>query len=168
MRSHEPIQVGAICRRLGTPYRNARYVLEEGHLPTGAEPGPGHGHHRRLTPAQAFWLAIVLKLKDSAVKTPLAARIADFAREAVRSVGRQMGWDPGFAPFDGHLATEHRWYVDVGDLGFIRLVTDACPSRAGLYEFDWAPLDRPREPAPLAAPAVIVRVDLARVARLLL
>src|SRR3954452_17783240 len=122
-----PIQLGELCRRLDVPYRHARYVLEEGILPEGVESEPERGHHRQLTPAQAFWLGIVLKLKQSAVKTPLAARIADFARLAVRSVSQNLAWDPRFSPFDGGLATEGRWYVDVGDLAYIRLATDTNP-----------------------------------------
>src|SRR6185436_545202 len=112
MHSSAPIQLGELCRRLDVPYRHARYVLEEGILPEGVAPDPERGHHRQLAPAQAFWLAIVLKLKQSAVQAPLAARIADFAKQAVRGVTRNLNWEPTFAPFDGALETEGRWYVD--------------------------------------------------------
>src|SRR4051794_28808773 len=148
-----PIQLGELCRRLDVPYRHARYVLEEGLLPEGVEPDPERGHHRQLTPAQAFWLGIVLKLKQSAVKTPLAARIADFAKEAVRAVTQNLNWERPFSPFDGELETESRWFVDVGDLKYIRLVTDTNPGVEGLHEFPWRYLDR-REEADGVVPAV--------------
>jgi hypothetical protein len=160
----EPIPLGELCRRLDVPYRQARYVLERGLLPEGVDPSPDRGHHRRLTPAQAFWLGIVLRLKLAAVQTPLAARVADFAARAVRAVSRNANWDPRFAPFAGDLETQYRWYVDVGDLRYIRLVTDSCPSWDGLYEFPWLHVDRPEE-APGAAPAVLIRVDLGLIAR---
>ena len=161
-----PIQLGELCRRLDVPYRHARYVLEEGILPEGVESEPERGHHRQLTPAQAFWLGIVLKLKQSAVKAPLAARIADFAKEAVRAVTQNLNWESTFSPFDGKLDTPHLWFVDVGDLAYIRLATDAHPGVEGLYEFPWRYVDR-REMAPGAMPAVIIRVDIARIARLI-
>lgn len=161
-----PIQLGELCRRLDVPYRHARYVLEEGILPEGVDPDPERGHHRQLTPAQAFWLGIVLKLKQSAVKTPLAARIADFAKEAVRAVTQNLSWEHPFSPFDGKLETENRWYVDVGDLTYIRLATDTNPSVQGLYEFPWRYVDR-RQTAEGVVPAVLIRVDIARIARLI-
>src|SRR3954452_11579743 len=161
-----PIQLGELCRRLDVPYRHARYVLEEGILPEGVESEPERGHHRQLTPAQAFWLGIVLKLKQSAVRTPLAARIADFAKEAVRAATQDLNWEFTFSPFDGRLETESRWYVDVGDLKYIRLATDTHPSVEGLYEFPWRHVDR-RETAEGVVPAVLIRVDIARIARLI-
>lgn len=166
MHPAEPIQLGELCRRLDVPYRHARYVLEEGLLPEGVEPDPERGHHRQLTPAQAFWLGIVLKLKQSAVRTPLAARIADFAKEAVRGVTQNANWERNFSPFDGKLTTENRWYVDVGDLTYIRLVTDTNPGVEGLYEFPWRYVDR-RETVQGVMPAVLIRVDIARIGRLI-
>src|SRR4051812_7541976 len=161
-----PIPLGELSRRLDPPYRHARYVLEEGLLPEGVQPDPERGHHRQLTPAQAFWLGIVLKLKQSAVKAPLAAQIADFAKEAVRAVTQNLNWERTFSPFDGELETKHRWFVDLGDLTFIRLVTDAHPGRDGLHELPWRHVAR-RAAAPAAEPAVLIRVDIARIARLL-
>jgi hypothetical protein len=168
MRIMDPLQIGELCRRLDVPYRDARYVLERGHLPAGVEVAPGHGHHRQLTASQAAWLALILKLKVSGLRVPEAVQVADFAREAVRTVGQQMGWDPAFAPFDGRLETINQWYIDIGDMKSIRLVTDACPSEKGLHQFDWTSLERPRRPSQLGAPAVILRLDLTRIAQLLL
>jgi hypothetical protein len=166
MHRAESIQLGELCRRLDVPYRQARYVLEEGLLPEGVDPEPDRGNHRQLNSAQAFWLGIVLKLKLSAVRTSLAARIADFAKHAVRGATHNLNWESTFAPFAGRFDTEHRWCVDVGDLRYIRLATDANPSVDGLFEFPWLHVDR-YTPAPEAAPAVLIRVDIARIARLL-
>jgi hypothetical protein len=161
-----PMLLGELCRRLDVPYRAARYILEEGLLPEGVDPDPDRGNHRRLSPAQAFWLGIVLKLKLSAIKTPLAAQIADFAKRVVRGVSRNENWDPRFSPFDGDLETEYRWLIDVGDLRYIRLVTDACPSKEGLFEFPWSHVGRVAT-AKDADPTVLIRVDIGRIARLL-
>src|SRR4051812_15436256 len=150
-----PIPLGELCRRLDVPYRHARYVLEEGLLPEGVDPDPERGHHRQLTTAQAFWLGIVLKLKRSAVKAPLAARIADFTKETVRAVSQNLNWDSTFPPFDGRLEPRNRWYVDVGDLTYIRLATDCRPGAEGLYEFPGRYVDR-RETAEGVIPAVLI------------
>src|SRR5438552_510689 len=132
MGTRSTMQLGELCQRLGADYRQARYLLEQGMLPPGVDPEPDRGHHRQLTPAQCFWLAIVLKLKASGVRAALAAQIADFAREAVRTVSRWLGWDPKFSPFDGDLETKYQWFVDVGDLQYISLVTDSEPTHRGL------------------------------------
>src|SRR5262245_45198368 len=115
------MQLGELCRRLDVPYRHARYVLEEGVLPRGVAENPGRGEHRQLDPAQAFWLGIVLMLKRSGVKTPLAGQIANFAREAVRSVAQSLNWEGTFEPFLGRFETQHQWFVDIGDLSYVRL-----------------------------------------------
>ncbi|HEX4590287.1 MAG TPA: MerR family transcriptional regulator, partial [Gemmataceae bacterium] len=89
------LQLGELCRRIGVPYRHARYILEQGILPTGVEVNPGWGNHRTLDAAQAFWLAIVLKLKENGVTAPSARKIADFAREGMSVFTRRLPtWDP--------------------------------------------------------------------------
>jgi hypothetical protein len=168
MMASEPLQIGELCRRLDVPYRDVRYVLERGFLPDGAEADPGHGHYRRLTAGQATWLAIILKLKASGVRVPQAALVADFARDAVRTVGQQMGLDPDSAPFEGKPGTNRRWFIDFGDMRYIRLVIVACPARGDTSEYDWETLEEPHQPDPLAAPVVILRVDLTRIAQLLI
>jgi len=160
------IQLGELCRRLNFPYRDARYVLEQGFLPRGVEPKPDRGHHRQLTPAQAFWLAIVLSLKRSALKTPLAAQIAEFARLAIRGISQNAAWDFRFSPFDGDFETQHKWFIDVGDLTFVRVVTDANPSHKGLFAFPWSYIDSHAQ-AEDVAPIVMIRLDIGRIARLL-
>jgi hypothetical protein len=132
------MKVGVFCRRLGLEPRHARYVLEQGILPVGVASDPGRGEHRDLDSAQAFWLGVVLKLKASGVKTPRAGEIADFAREGVRGDRPELELGHRFNPFLGRFDTDHQWYVDIGDLEFIRMATTANPSHAGLYEFSWS------------------------------
>lgn len=160
------MQVGELCARLDISYRHGRYVLEQGIMPKGVDEAPTRGHHRQLSPGQAFWLGIVLKLKDSGVQAPLAGQIADYAREALQTITQSLGWEPTFEPFGGHFDTRQRWFVDVGDLRYIRLVTDANPSRRGrLDEFAWFPLGNGRTVD--ARPVVIMRLDIVRLAQLL-
>src|SRR5579862_6936237 len=166
MKAFATMQLGELCQRLGIPSRQARYVLEEKLLPRGVDPTPDRGNHRQLTPAQVFWLGIVLKLKESGIRTPLAAQIAEYARQAVRGISRGLNWDPRFLPFDGELVTEHQWFLELGDLKYIRLVTDCCPSQDGLHEFDWTAVGQLKHIKGVM-PVVVVRVDLTRLAEML-
>ena len=181
MKSAEPIQLGELCARLGVPLRHARYLAEQELLPSGVDVSPDRGNHRQFAPGQAFWLGLVLKLKESGVKAPLAASIANFVQEAVerlaqaasselesRPFGKQVGvagFEPGFSPFDGQLETESEWYVDVGDLKYVRITTDYPPYSA-VQEYVWSEI-RTRRTARSARPVVIIRLDLARLAALL-
>ena len=164
METSSPILLGELCRRLDVSYRDARYVLEQGLLPAGVDAEPDRGNHRRLTPGQAFWLGIVLKLKESGIKAPLAAKIAEFARRGVKGVSMNIAWDYRFSPFDGHLETEFQWYIDVGDLVHVRVVTDSRPGNRGLYEFPWCCMDRSATPDGFR-PTITIRVDISLIAR---
>ncbi len=158
------MKVGELCRRLSVPYRHVRYVLEEGLLPRGVKVSPDRGHHRDLEPAQAFWLGMVLRLKTSGVKTPLAVRMADFARSAMQGM-TQLSWEPRFAPLHGEFKTSYQWFVDVGDLKVVPLGTTANPSGSEqLHYFDWHPLKGKQAPVKVT-PVVILRIDLAELAR---
>jgi len=159
------IRLQDLCARLEVPYRDARYFCEKSWLPEGVERDPGRGNHRQLTPAQAMWLGIVLKLKGSGVKPDKAAKIMTFAAR-IREFTRNSGWDWRFSPFDGKFETEHQWYIDVGDMKYVRIVTDACPSKQGLDATPWVDMDS-RELAKNAKPIVQVRVDISALARLL-
>jgi hypothetical protein len=159
------MRVGELARRLNVPYRHVRYALEQGIVPAGVEESPGRGEHRELDPAQAFWLAIVLKLKESGINAPLAGKIADFARAGVQGIGTNLSWEWSFNPFRGKFETENQWFVDIGDLKYVRMATTANPSHAGLYEFDWS-LIGVRKTDPQAAPIVIIRLDISRLAQL--
>jgi len=161
------MKVGEFCGRVGVEYRHVRYALEQGILPAGVATAPGRGGHRDLDPAQAFWLAIVLKLKASGVKTPLAGQIADFAREGVRGIAGNLSWDHRFSPFLGRFETDHQWFVDIGDLAYVRMATTAEPSYGGrLREFPWSEIGQ-RKADDTAAPVVIIRLDLTRLAAML-
>ena len=76
---------GHFARALKVRDRYARYVLERGFIPEGVAESPGSGEHRDFSPHQAFWLGLVLKLKQSGLKTPLAVQVADYADGAVRT-----------------------------------------------------------------------------------
>jgi hypothetical protein len=160
------MQVGELCKRLKVPYRHARYVLEQAILPEGVEEKPGRGDHRQLSRAQAFWLGIVLMLKRSGVRAPLAGKIADFARDAVRGVTQNLNWDWTFAPFLGKFESRFRWFVDIGDLEYVRLATTAHPGHEGVYEFSWSFISQLKT-AEGVAPIVTLRIDLGRLANLL-
>jgi hypothetical protein len=154
-----------VCQCLGVSYRDARYLCEQNWLPEGVDREPGRGNHRQLTAAQAVWLGIVLKLKASGVNARMAAQVAAFA-EGIRGLTCNLVWDWRFSPFDGAFDTDHRWFVEVGDMKFIRFVTDAYPSCSGLHETEWVEMDG-RRPAKDAVPFVCIRVNISALARLL-
>lgn len=158
------MKLGELCDRLKVPYRHARYLLEQGILPTGVAESPGRGEHRDLKPAQAFWLGIVMMLKQNGLNATIAGRIADFAREGVRGITQNLNWEYPFEPFLGKFETENLWFVDIGDLEYVRMATTANPSFEGLYEFPWSLIGK-RQTANDASPIVIIRLDLSRLAR---
>jgi hypothetical protein len=160
------MRVGELAERLHVRYRDVRYILEQGGLPLGIEEKPGRGEFRDLNPGQSFWLAIVLNLKQIGIRVPIAKQVADFAREAVRTVTQNYNWERSFEPFLGKLETENQWYVDIGDLKFIRLVTSACPSIEGLCELPWSIVGQ-RKTVQDVVPVISVRVDLTRLASLM-
>lgn len=166
MKSTELMRMGELCRRLKVPARHARYLAEQQLLPSGVETTPERGNHRQLTSGQAFWLGLVLKLKESGIKAPLAAEITQFVKEGVRGLAQALNYDPGFRPFDGDLDTENQWFIDVGDLKYVRVVTDSCPSDDAVREYDWVEI-RNRRAEKGVRPVVILRLDLAQLARLL-
>ena len=167
MTSGPTIQLREFCQRFDVQDRVVRYILEEGHVPDGVRSWPSTGNRREFGPDQAFWLAIVLKLKEMGLKTPQAAKVADYSAEALRTVTQNLGWDWRFLPIKGWFDTDHKYYIDIGDLRYIRLVTDSCPSKRGLYEFDWQPVEGKRCPIQNVRPFVLLRLDLARIAEVL-
>ena len=156
--------VGELAERLGAKYRDVRYVLEQGVVPAGVDESPGRGEHRDLTTAQAFWLAIVLSLKSNGVRTPLAGAIADYTRNVVQAVAQNLPWDREFDPFRGLMTTEFDWFVECGDLRYVRAVTNAIPKIGGrLDPAGWTSIATKRLVKD-AAPIVIIRIDLGRLA----
>jgi hypothetical protein len=139
-------------------------VLERGFVPKGVTESPGSGDHREFSPYQAYWLSIVFKLKQSGIKTPLAAKIADYADTVIGTTTQNLGWDWQFLPRAGRFDTEHEYYIDVADLAYIRLVTNSCPDQEGLYEFDWHTITKPRRTVKDVFPCVLIRLDVALIA----
>ena len=127
-----PIKLQKLCELLDVDYDQSRYALAQGILPKGVDAGPGRGHHRTFDAGQAFFLAIALKLKGVGISTSVAKQISEWSR-GVQHMSSNLGWDPGFAPFSGLLHTERCWYLDIGDIRFVRLATDANPSEVGMH-----------------------------------
>ncbi|HEY2787272.1 MAG TPA: MerR family transcriptional regulator [Fimbriiglobus sp.] len=163
------MQVGRLADRLDVPYRDIRYLLEQGILPKGIAEKPGRGEHRDFTPAQAFWIGLVLKLKQCGIRAPAAKEIANFAKRSVFKAAKESEWDSGFNPFAGELVTDKKWYLDIGDMLFTRFATNANPDVEGIFENFWCIVtDGRKEKAPGASPVVIIRIDLTQLASLLI
>jgi hypothetical protein len=159
------IRLGEFCELFEVTYRDVRYILEQGHVPAGVDRAPLTGNHREFAPGQAFWLAIVVKLKASGLKTPLAAKVADYALNLLRGVTQQLNWDFRFHPQQGWFDTEYQYHVEVGDLQWIRFVTDANPSHEGeLLPSAWLPVAGRKKPPADLRPYVILRLDLTVIA----
>lgn len=169
MREIPTIQLGDICERLQVGERDARYVLERGYVPEGVAESPVSGNHRQFGPGQAFWLGMVLKLKQSGIKTPIAAEIADLATKALRHATQNLNWDWKFLPDEGRLETGRQYYLELGDGEYVQFVTDASPSRGGRSEtIGWSRLTRRGKLAAAPQgyqPCVVIRVDLSQIAR---
>jgi hypothetical protein len=161
------IQLGDLCELLDVDQREVRYILEQGHVPKGVEENPKTGNWREFGPDHAFWLAIVVKLKQAGMKMPLAAQIADVVKQGMLRMSQNLSWDPTFLPMRGWFETDHQHFVDIGDLEFIRLVTDANPSHEGLYEFPWQPIARRGIFDTEFRPFVVHLIDITHIASLL-
>ena len=94
MAATKAIQLGVFCARLQIADREVRYVLERGIVPPGVAKSPSTGNPRQFSPAQAFWLALVVKLRRSGFKTSLAAMTADRAATEIPGGGAEpgVGW----------------------------------------------------------------------------
>lgn len=160
------IQLRDICQALAVEYRHARYVLEKGFVPKKVAKSPQSGHHRQFTAPQAFWLGLVLKLKEAGVKTPVAARTADYAVQALRTVSQNLAYDSQFSLDRGQLVTPHQHFLDVAEFKYVRYGTDSEPSRQGqLMHFDWHALKAPGKPLPGLRPCIALRLDLSEIGR---
>lgn len=157
--------LGELCDRLHVPYRQARYVLEEDILPPGVNPAPERGNHRQLTAEQAFWLGVVLKLKEAGVKTPLAATMASVTAGIFGKVDLHK-YDADFEPFRGRLHARLNWYAELGDLRFIRLRAEREKPWEVVFDGTWFPIDG-RNAREKPNPVVRIQVDLSEIGRLL-
>jgi hypothetical protein len=167
MRKIPTIQLRDFCGLLGIQDRQVRYFLERGFVPPGVEESPSTGNRREFGPGPAFWLAIAVLLRQNAIKASVAAEIAGLATEGVRMIAQNLSWDPGFLPLSGYFQTEHEYFLDVGDMAHVRILTDSNPSLDGLYQFGWKQLHGRSQVSLAIKPFVIVRLDLREIARLL-
>ena len=167
MWSGKTIQLRDFCRLFRVPDRQVRYILEEGHVPDGVRHAPSTGNHREFDPGQAFWLGIVLKLKQFGLRTLLAAKASDYTTLALRGITQNLSWDWRFLPAQGWFDTEHQYFVEICDFDYIRLVTNACPSKEGIYQFDWHPVEGRHCAVQGVRPFVILRLDLVQIAEVL-
>jgi hypothetical protein len=166
MSTHATIQLQDICEALDVRDRDARYVLERGFVPKGVYIKPSSGTHRKFSGGQAFWLGMVLRLKATGIKTPLAAQIADYAARSVQTVTQNLGWEYPFLPSHGRLKTEHSYLVEIADLKFIRFGSNASPSCGGKIEwFDWQCVSKPGFKVENVRPHVTICLDVAEICR---
>ncbi|MFW6171428.1 MAG: MerR family transcriptional regulator [Planctomycetota bacterium] len=167
MANHQStIQLGAFCAALRVRPRDVRYILEQGYVPAGVDAAPNSGTYRQFTPRQAFWLAMIAQLKEAGIPVPLAAQIAHYCEQSLRTVARNLGWDRVFAPDLGRLETGHRYVAEIADRQYIRIGSNAAPSAGGQMQFfDWHRLGRGRRPVNDLRPCVTLRLDLAEIAR---
>lgn len=162
------MQIGEIAERLKAPPRTLRYILEEGIVPTGVDPNPGRGEHRDLDVHQTFWLAMVVVLKQSGLKTPLAGAIAGevMYRLVIASLPRRSRkYEFDWSGETGGSTDEARWYAEVGDLVAVRLVVQP-PGQPHLTT-EWETLRDRRQRVPTSEPLVTIRVDLTTLASIL-
>jgi hypothetical protein len=161
------IQLRDFCGLLGIQDRQVRYFLERGFVPPGVEERPSTGNRREFGPGPAFWLAIAVLLRQNAIKASVAAEIAGLATEGIRMIAQNLSWDPGFLPLSGYFQTEYQYALDVGDMSYVRIITNANPSHDGPYQFGWKQLHGRSQVSLAIKPFVIVRLDLGEIARLL-
>lgn len=161
------IQLGEFCRCLEVADREVRYVLERGFVPSGAAKAPATGNHRQFGPEQAFWLALVVKLRQFGLKTSLAAATADAALQFLRGVTQNLGWERPFLPQLGWFHTDKQYLLEVADGKYVRMLTDTCPSEEGLHAFDWVDFRGCNATAKALRMIVVLSLDLAEIARIL-
>lgn len=159
------IRLGEICKRLRIPERDGRYVLEQGFVPKGIGKTPRSGNHRQFDSAQAFWLALVLKLKESGIPVPLAATMVDHGLQVLKVVTQNLNWDSRFLPSAGRFDTDRQYFLEIGDKKYVRLMTDANPSGGGQLEaLPWRDANDARKVVGNQNPYLVMRLDLTRVA----
>lgn len=166
MPTQATIQLQDVCQALDVRDRDARYVLERGFVPKGVYISPCSGTHRQFTGGQAFWLGMVLRLKATGIKTPLAAQIADYAARSVQTVTQNLGWEWTYLPSHGRLKTDRRYLVEIADLKFIRFGSDANPGSRGKLEWwDWHAVSKPGIKVANVRPYVTICLDVAEICR---
>lgn len=157
------MKIHELAQRLGVPYREVRYVLEQGHVPPGADKDPGRGEHREFSPGQVYWLAILLLLRTACgMRTPFAAEVTENIRRGLDQLSFFVGED-SFNPFRGKLDTRRDWAIEIGDGKHMRPGSRTSPGST----WDWLPwtnLEWSMQ-SKNYLPLVTVRIDLREVAR---
>jgi DNA-binding transcriptional MerR regulator len=154
-----------ICSHVHIDYDGARYALARGILPPGIDPDPGRGRHRVFSQEQSLYLATALKLKEAGLTLPRIQEIVPWTRK-IQEWSCNGGFEPNFAPLTGGLQTQHQWFLDIGDGRYVRLRTDANPSKRGIEATPWTNTTS-RQGAPDAKPLVIISLDIGEISRLL-
>jgi hypothetical protein len=163
--SEERLKLQAICERIGVDYDDARYTMAKGAIPKGIASEPGKGNHRVFGTRDAFMVAIILKVRAAGVSTSIAKQIAEWST-SIQMMAVDLGWDWQFAPFAGKLHSDKKWFLEIGDNQFARVITNASPSKRGYESTYWVEMATLRKRR-TARPAVIFRVDIVRIAQLL-
>lgn len=141
-------------------------MLEQGYVPKGISSSPRSGHHRQFGPGEAFWLSMVLKLKENGMPVPMSADVANFAERALQMVTHSLNWDWKFAPRKGQFDTQRQYFVDVGDRAYVRFVCNANPSLGGELEcLEWHRVIDWNQVKGDFAPYLVLRLDLTLIAR---
>lgn len=163
--SEKGLKLQAICARIGVDYDDARYTMAKGAIPKGVASEPGKGNHRVFGPRDAFMVAIILKVRAAGVSTSIAKQIAEWST-SIQAMAAELGWDWQFAPFSGKMHSNKKWFLEIGDNQFARVVTNASPDELGYDSTYWVDMSTIRKRR-TARPAVIFRVDIVRIAQLL-
>lgn len=151
------MQIGELAERLDVPYREVRYVLEQGFVPPKAEKQPGKGSHRQLDSEQVIWLAILLSLKKNGLAVPAAAKIAKLA------MAKPVKTNPG----DVLLHGADYDFIDVANQRFVRFsVDDAQAQDHTAQQGMW--FDSKSKKEVRFDPLVYFRLDVQAIAQLMI
>jgi hypothetical protein len=166
MQQMSTIQLADFCRLFAVDDRPVRYILE-GFVPKGVDHSPNTGNRREFGPGHADWLAILLKLKQSGLKTALAAEVANFANQAIRAATNNLNWDPRFSPATGGFDRQHQYYLAIGDFDYLQLVPMLITAKTASMNAAGGPSRGERRRLSRSGRLSFLRVDLARIAQVL-
>ncbi len=163
----QKMKQGELCDRLQVSKMLANRVIKSKSLPEGLKRHQKKGNHYVFNFRQAFWFGIVLKLRQSGVPTGDAEAIANAAKGLFAGLKRGRGWSDPFDPFRGGQHPSAEWTLEVGDLQAVRLATSAASGSQGApKDLMWHSLDG-HDVSEKFKPVVVLRLDLAYLAKLL-
>lgn len=166
------LTLAAISERTGIPVERLRYVVDQKILPDTRRETPvgseGRGRPRVYTEFQAFTLGCAALLLDAGLRR----RAVTTCIEALMEPRRPAGVDVPNGLLSIAFRRPQTTYVEVGDGRFVRLGgipswgvrarTAGAASTAG-----WHDVETPRVETPGVEPLVTVRIDAAKLRRLL-